>query len=99
MTRLRTVLLALNLVGLLWSCKSPRPVLTSTGNGAEKQRGNNVVTVDSDNNTNSRSNSKDEIIFEGANNLFELVQKKSAYFDQSHDIIIIKGSNTIVRLH
>jgi hypothetical protein len=97
MTRPRTVLLALSLIGSLWSCKPSSTVLTSTGNGTEKDQGNNVVTVDSDD-ANSGSNSQDEIIFEGTNNLFELVQRNSAYFDQSHDVIIIKGNNTVVKL-
>ena len=40
-----------------------------------------------------------EIIFEGSNNIFELIQKNSSYFDKSHDVIIIKGNGNIIKLY
>jgi hypothetical protein len=95
----RTILPMLILAGILWNCKSSSTISTTStqDNQVDKNPENNLVVVDSDDSI-SRANSKDEIIFEGTNNLFELIQKNSAYFDESHDVIVIKGNNTIVRL-
>lgn len=59
---------------------------------------NNVISV-TDLGGVKRSGKGDEIIFEGSNNIFELIQKNSSYFDKSHDVIIIKGNGNIIKLY
>jgi hypothetical protein len=85
------------LMGLIASCKpSSKAVGTTSKAPAQVPSANNVAVAKS---TNSESiNSDTEIKFVGSNNLFELISKNSFYFNQAHDVIIIKGNNTIIRL-
>ena len=58
---------------------------TSTGSGGKKNGGNS---------------GRSGIVFEGENNLFELIQKNTHFFnDKSHDLIIIKGNGNIIKLY
>jgi Sel1 repeat len=41
----------------------------------------------------------DKVIFDGSNNLFELIQHNAIYFDKSHDVIIVKGDGCIIKLY
>lgn len=86
--------IVLTLLVLIIGC---RTINKTPSNKENESAHNNVVAVDSDN-TISNHDSRDKVIFEGTNNLFELVQKNSKYFDQKHDVIIIKGNNSIIRL-
>jgi len=80
------------LSGILIACQSSRSVTNHT----RSEDTNNIVTVQKDNTV---SNSKDEIIFDGSGNLIEIIQKNAQYFDQTHDIIILKGDGNIIRLY
>jgi hypothetical protein len=93
------LLTSLFFIAILLACKSSSTLSSSSQNNdnVEKSKDNNVIAVGSTN-TISNPNSKDEIIFEGKNNLFELIQENSSYFDETHDVIIIKGDNTIIKL-
>lgn len=59
---------------------------------------NNVVSV-TDLGGVKKSGVGHEIIFEGSNNIFEMIQKNSSYFDKSHDVVIIKGNGNIIKLY
>jgi hypothetical protein len=67
---------------------------TTTSNTTDK---NNII-IETSTNVLSNKRAHDQIIFEGSNNLFELVRENSSYFDETHDVIIIKGNNTIIKL-
>lgn len=58
---------------------------------------NNLVSVSGAGNI--AAGGKDKIIFEGSNNLFELVQNTPAYFDGSREVIVIKGNGNIIRFY
>ena len=40
-----------------------------------------------------------KIVFEGSNNLFELIQNNAAYFDGSRELIVIKGNGNLIRFY
>ena len=89
---------------LVTGCSSAKQTSTSS----EK---NNVVSASktrtvSGNKGNSGSGTlnfgsggNDEIIFKGNNNLFEIISKNAAFFDQHHEVIIIEGDNNIIKLY
>jgi len=92
-------LLRLVCIAFLISCKPVKNIsnYSTTYPNPVSPITDNVVIVDSENSRVSPKSS-DEITFEGNNNLFELVQRNSSYFDEARDVIIIKGNNTIIRL-
>lgn len=64
---------------------------------------NNAVSVTDGNPAEGESSNSpevgDEVIFEGSNNLFELVQTQAAYFDQVKDVIVVKGDGNHIKLY
>lgn len=89
---------------LLFSCTKV-PTQYSPTKAIEHRRSsqavgdNNVIVSDSKNVSDTYSEGNDRVIFEGKNNLFELIRANTAYFDKRHDVIIIKGDNNILRLY
>ena len=110
-TALKKIIFLL-LIGLIISCK-PATHVAGTAQNKATPRDTNAMAVspaqkeaphDANNlvigkNINSTSEGPGaEVKFEGSNNLFEMVSKNSYYFNQNHDVIIIKGNNLIIRL-
>lgn len=91
---MKTPLSLLSLVFLLACAAGKEPSATSIKDKqtAQPSNGNNLVLAPA-------STTGDEIIFEGSNNLFELVQNNQAYFDRSRDVIVIKGNGNIIRFY
>lgn len=89
-TRVIKSVVCLMIVAVLFRCSS-----TKTGSAADQNQ-NNVIVSKSENSI--HMGKEDKIIFEGSNNLFEIVSKNSAFFDQHHQVIIVKGSNSLIRL-
>ncbi len=76
------------------------PTKTSESKRSSESLGdNNVIVNDSKNVSSIHSQGGDKVIFEGKNNLFELVRVNAAYFDKHHDVLIIKGDNNIIKLY
>ncbi|MFC6996942.1 tetratricopeptide repeat protein [Rufibacter roseus] len=81
------------LLVLLAGCKS-----TQTASSNQDQ--NNVVKVTTKGSAGSSSTrSGDQVIFNGSNNLVDIVSENAAYFNNSHDVIIIQGSHNIIKLY
>ncbi|MDJ1480310.1 tetratricopeptide repeat protein [Cytophagaceae bacterium YF14B1] len=79
---------------LFFACKASKKTYSAT----DKSYTNNVVINETQNVTTGKA-TKDELIFEGSNNLIEVIQKNVAFFDKHHDVIIVKGSNNIIKLY
>ncbi|MDX5346774.1 MAG: hypothetical protein LPK19_05970 [Hymenobacteraceae bacterium] len=76
------------------ACSTQKTATTQRDHGA-----NNVVSTTQTGSTTHAAAAEDEIIFKGNDNLFDMVQKNTHFFDQNHDVIIIEGSNNIIRLY
>lgn len=87
--------LSLLILAFLLACaagKEPAAASVEEQQTALPLNGNNLVLGPA-------SSTGDEVIFEGSNNLFELVQNNPAYFDGSRDVIVIKGNGNIIRFY
>ena len=80
--------LALSTLLILNNCKSTTKFHNS----------NNTITVDSKNVVSEGNSEGDNIIFEGTDNIFDIIQKNVTFFDEKREIIIIKGSHNIIKL-
>lgn len=94
-------LAAILLSAVLFSCVSGnRHASTTDGN-------NNVLSVTTtgagksagEKGAGASSGGGSTVIFEGSNNLFDVVQAQSAYFDESRDVIVIQGNGNIIKLY
>lgn len=70
-----------------------------TASVSPQEISNNAISVTGSSSAASAPEKEDEIIFEGSNNLFELVEMQAAYFDDARDVIIIRGNGNIIRLY
>ncbi|MCC2546596.1 sel1 repeat family protein [Hymenobacter sp. BT175] len=90
--------LALVVLSLLSACAASRTTAPAgKGSSANAPGDNNVIAHSSENVYSGVGGGK--TIFEGSGNLFEVVQQNAAYFDQPHDVVIIKGSNNLIRAY
>ena len=60
---------------------------------------NNVVLSSTNASTQAGFSGNDKIVFEGKNNLIDIIQEDSSYFDKHHDIVILKGNNNTIKLY
>lgn len=89
-TKAIRLVICLLIVAVLARCSSTKTASTTD------QNQNNVIVSKSENSLNYGK--EDKIIFEGSNNLFEIVNENSAFFDQHHQVIIVKANNSLIRL-
>lgn len=75
------------------SCKTSKTTSLSTKDD------NNVISITKKGINVKSKKGADEIIFEGKNNLIDIVKKNTAFFDKKHDVIVIKGDNNIVKIY
>ena len=83
--------LGLSLTLLSVGCKT-------SSNSVSKCETNNNVVVRNEKGINKNSGNT-EVIFEGKNNIFEVIKKNTVYFNGHHDVIIIKGDGNIIKLY
>ncbi|MBC5992275.1 tetratricopeptide repeat protein [Pontibacter cellulosilyticus] len=103
---MRTYLYLL-VAALLVSCTAGKNSPSAPVAGSTADNGKTITETDAQNNlvsSTSSANAADKtasgkIIFEGSNNLYELIDHNTAYFDQGYDVIIIKGNGNLIRLY
>src|SRR5688572_27085279 len=82
---------------LFSACSATKQTSTAAKTSSGK---NNVVSASQTKTVSSNgTGGNDEIIFKGNNNLFEIISKNAAFFDQHHEVIIIEGDQNIIRLY
>jgi len=79
---------------LLTGCSAPKQIAPNA-TPLPPQEDNNLIHVETEN---VRTNASDKIIFEGSNNIFEIIAENSDFFDGQQDVIIIRGSNNVITL-
>ena len=83
--------------GILAGCsQKTTPSATKVSNEVESGKNNLIVTKE----TNVlKKGTGDKIIFEGSNNIFDLVQENASYFDGREVVVIVQGNNNIIKLY
>lgn len=96
---LRALWLAFIPLCLFLGCKTSKQSISKSGDQPQShiQESNNVIISSSDRSSSSGGATK--VIFEGENNLIELVNQNSHFFNEPHDVIVIQGNGNLIKLY